>query len=131
MHQAEIGSTRYLTPAAALGKAKRDEMVKLLANQGLTPQAMNCCQGFSIQEMNGNTVSAAINGTRIDVAANGAITLRSGEVNVRRETDTDHCITVDGYQLTAPVDYKVKAVDKETARRTVEQVLPLLQKIEF
>ena len=111
--QAEIGSTRYLTPAAALGKAKRDEMVKLLANQGLTPASNELLfKDSSIQEMNGNTVSAAINGTRIDVAANGAITLRSGEVNVRRETDTDHCITVDGYQLTAPVDYKVKAVDQ-------------------
>ena len=111
--QAQINASYYLTPAAALGKAKTGETVKLLANQGLTPASNELLfKDSSIQETNGNTVSAASDGTRIDVAANGAITLRSGEVNVSRKTDTDHCITVDGYQLSAPVDYTVKAVDQ-------------------
>ncbi len=120
--QAEIGSTQYLTPAAALGKAKTGETVKLLANQGLTPASNELLfKDSSIQETNGNTVFAAINGTRIDVAGDGAITLRSGAVTVSNaNTSASRTITVDGYTLSATIDYTVKAVDPQN--RTTDSI---------
>lgn len=117
--QAKIGDQSYLTPKAALNRVKARETIQLCKDSGLTPVENNLLyHTASIQQWDGagnqnpNKVTALTNGANIDVAANGAITLRSGEVNVSRKTDTDHCITVDGYQLTAPVDYTVKAVDQ-------------------
>ena len=110
--QAQIGTMQYSTPAAAMDKAKENEIVELIKSSGLTPASNELLYNTSsIKEMNGNTVHADINGTNIDVSDTGAITLRSGEVTVSNTDANVRKITVDGYVLTSTADYTVKAVD--------------------
>ena len=110
---------KYGSAALALAAAKNGETVKLLKNADLTPaENAELKNGVSIQQKDGNTVKATANGTYINVAADGAITLCTGEnqkdgaISVSHKTaDSARTVTVDGYTLSTTHDYTVKAVD--------------------
>lgn len=111
---------KYGNAALALAAAKNGETVKLLKDSALTPaEGAELKNGVSIRQTNGNTVTATANGTYINVAADGAITLCTGEnqkdgaISVSHTTADrgNRTVTVDGYTLSTTFDYTVKAVD--------------------
>lgn len=114
---------KYGSAALALAAAQNGQTVKLLKAADLTP-AENALlkNGVSIQQENGNTVKATADGTYINVAADGAITLCTGENQKQGEISVSHTdtangartVTVDGYTLTISKDYDVKAVDNNS-----------------
>lgn len=109
--QAQIGTTAYRTPADALDKVLDGETVTLLKSAGLTPaRDMLLFNNATVAQAAGGTVTAAADGTTLDIAADGSVTLKSGVANV---SDTAK-VSVDGYTVASSAPYTVTVRDDDS-----------------
>ena len=119
---------KYALVDKALEEANTGDTIKLLASTGIpVVQNAQLKKGVTLQQANGNTVKATADGTYINVAADGAITLctgethKQGEIEVSRSTEQDdqtRTVTVDGFTLSTANNYTVKAWDDKNRTKT-------------